>query len=168
MLGEQAARRMRSASAIGSRRMRAFTLLEILIVLAILGVVSAIAYPKYQDYRERVRVNQAITDIRAIDTMLRVYMTDYLVPPDSLAAVGQEGKLDPWGRPYEYLRLQGVKGVAGKARKNKNLVPLNSDFDLYSVGKDGESSGPLTAKASRDDVILANDGRFVGLASDYE
>jgi general secretion pathway protein G len=47
-------------------------------------------------------------------------------------------------------------------------VPINSDFDLYSLGKDGKSAGPLTALASRDDVILANDGRFVGLASDYE
>jgi general secretion pathway protein G len=36
------------------------------------------------------------------------------------------------------------------------------------MGKDGKSAGPLTAKQSRDDVLRANDGRFVGLASDYE
>jgi general secretion pathway protein G len=95
-------------------------------------------------------------------------MNDNRTPPDSLSAVGQGGKLDPWGRPYEYLRLEGVKGVAGKARKNKSLVPLNSDFDLYSKGKDGESVGPLTSPVSRDDVLRANDGGFIGLASEYE
>jgi general secretion pathway protein G len=47
-------------------------------------------------------------------------------------------------------------------------VPINSDYDLYSVGKDGVSSGPLTAGPSRDDVIRANDGGFFGLARDYE
>jgi general secretion pathway protein G len=56
----------------------------------------------------------------------------------------------------------------GKSRKNKNLTPINSYFDLYSKGKDGLSTLPLTAKASRDDVILANDGAFIGLASNYD
>jgi len=36
------------------------------------------------------------------------------------------------------------------------------------MGKDGASVPPLTAKASRDDIIRANDGRFIGLASDYD
>lgn len=55
----------------------------------------------------------------------------------------------------------------GQARKDRNLVPINTEFDLYSSGKDGESRGPLTAKASRDDVVVARDGSFVGLAKDF-
>jgi general secretion pathway protein G len=55
----------------------------------------------------------------------------------------------------------------GKARKDKNLVPINSEFDLYSAGRDGDTLPPLVAKPSRDDVVRANDGRFVGLASTY-
>jgi general secretion pathway protein G len=148
---------------------RGFTIIEILVVLAIVSVLASIALPRYQDYQERVRVNSAITDIRAINAALRLYMTDNKEPPASLATVGQAGKLDPWGRPYQYLNIAGAsKSVIGKARKNKNLVPINSDFDLYSLGKDGESAGPLTAGPSRDDVVLANDGKFVGLAKDYE
>ena len=148
---------------------RGFTIIEALIVLAIVSVLASIALPKYQDYQERVRVNTAITDIRAINTALRLYMTDNKEPPTSLATVGQANKLDPWGRPFEYLNIASApKSAIGKARKNKNLVPINSDFDLYSLGKDGVSAGPLTAGQSRDDVVLANDGRFVGLAKDYE
>jgi general secretion pathway protein G len=147
---------------------RGVTIVELLIVIGILGVVAAIALPRYADYRERIRITQAKQDIAVINAQVKVYMNDNRTPPDSLSAVGQGGKLDPWGRPYEYLRLEGVKGVAGKARKNKSLVPLNSDFDLYSKGKDGESVGPLTSPVSRDDVLRANDGGFIGLASEYE
>jgi general secretion pathway protein G len=53
----------------------------------------------------------------------------------------------------------------GQARKDRFLVPLNDDYDLYSMGKDGTSSPPLTAKVSQDDIIRANNGSYVGLAS---
>jgi general secretion pathway protein G len=52
-------------------------------------------------------------------------------------------------------------------RRDKNLVPINTDFDLYSVGKDGVTVSPLTAAQSRDDVVRANDGTFIGLGEDY-
>jgi general secretion pathway protein G len=46
-------------------------------------------------------------------------------------------------------------------------VPINTDFDLYSVGPDGNTQPPLTAPVSRDDIVRANDGRFIGKAEDY-
>ncbi len=55
----------------------------------------------------------------------------------------------------------------GKPRKDRFLHPINSDYDLYSMGKDGESVEPLTAKKSHDDVIRANDGSFVGLSVEF-
>ncbi len=143
-----------------------FTLVELLIAVAIVALLAAIALPAYSDYMERARVNQAIADIRMLNVMLRKYEDDHHAVPVGLAAVGAAGKLDPWGRPYVYLKL-GAPSAAGKARKNKNLVPINSDFDLYSEGKDGASLPPLTAKPSLDDVVLANDGGFAGIAVDY-
>ena len=75
---------------------------------------------------------------------------------------------DPWDNPYEYLNVQSnAPGTKGKRRKDKNLVPINSDYDLYSCGPDGVSVPPLTAMASRDDIIRANNGAFVGVAADY-
>ena len=71
---------------------------------------------------------------------------------------------DPWGHAYQYLNHATAKGK-GAFRKDKRIVPINTDYDLYSMGKDGQSVAPLTAKASRDDIVRANDGRFVGLAS---
>jgi len=147
-------------------RLTGFTLVELLVAILIVAIAAAIALPSYSNYRERVKIGQAITDIGALNTSARHYMIDNRVPPPSLAAIGAAGKLDPWGNAYVYLDLT-TAGI-GKARKNKNLVPINSDFDLYSIGKDGLSNLPLTTPVSRDDVILANDGRFIGQASKYE
>lgn len=142
------------------------TLIELMIALAIIGVLASIAIPAYEDYVEEARVAQAVTDISAVSILIQAYWEDERAYPDSLADVGEGGKLDPWDNPYQYTNLT-QKGSTGKARKDKNLVPLNSDFDLYSMGKDGKSSSPLTAAASKDDILRANDGRFIDLASKY-
>lgn len=148
-------------------RARGFTIVELMLGIAILGVLVGIAYPSYQQYTERVRVAQAIIDIQGISASVEAYSNDNRKYPADLNEVGKSGMKDPWGNAYQYTNLGAAKGV-GKARKNKNLVPINSDFDLYSMGKDGASVSPLTAKASRDDIVRANNGRFVGLASDYD
>ena len=135
--------------------------------LVILGVLVVIALPAYANYRERVRIAQAVIDIKGIESQIKNYALENRALPDTLSHVGRAGMLDPWGNSYHYTNLEAAKGK-GSARKNKNLVPINSDFDLYSSGKDGASVSPLTAKASRDDIVRASDGRFVGLASDYD
>jgi general secretion pathway protein G len=148
-------------------RSRGFTVIELMLGMAIVALLAGIAYPSYQRYSERARVAQAVIDIGSISAAVKAYAVDNLSYPGDLDEVGKGGMKDPWGNPYQYTNLDEIKGK-GKARKNKNLVPINSDFDLYSMGKDGASKGPLTAKASRDDIVRANDGRFVGLASDYD
>ena len=75
--------------------------------------------------------------------------------------------MDPWGNQYQYLNIRAAGPGKGPFRKDGKLNPLNSDFDLFSVGKDGDSVGSLAAKKSRDDVVRAKNGAFVGLAEDY-
>ena len=86
--------------------------------------------------------------------------------PDTLDQVGYGDNRDPWGNPYQYLNFDDAKGK-GKQRKDRFLVPINTFFDLYSMGKDGSSVSPLTAKQSQDDIIWANDGEYVGPAADF-
>lgn len=146
---------------------RGFTFIELMIGLAILGVLASIATPMYQNYRERIRVNTAASDIAALSAAIKLYRTDERRLPVSLAEIGSGSKLDPWGRPYRYRDLTTEEG-RGSSRKDKRLNPLNSDFDLYSVGKDGDTRLSLSPTVSRDDVIRARDGRFIGLARDFD
>jgi general secretion pathway protein G len=46
-------------------------------------------------------------------------------------------------------------------------VPINTYFDLYSMGADGQTTLSLSSTQSQDDVIWANDGTYLGLGSNY-
>lgn len=146
---------------------RGFTFIEALLVLVIVGILLAISIPSFERYIERSRVVESTVDIGAMQKKIRDHGMSKGALPDDLADVGYGGKLDPWGRTYEYLNLRNMKGN-GKARKDKSLAPLNSDFDLYSAGRDGVSEASLANKASRDDIVRARDGRFVGLAEEFD
>jgi len=98
-------------------------------------------------------------------------MEDLNALPDDPATINFGNLLpltDPWGNPYRYLRLYNRPANQNNARKDHNLHPINSDFDLYSMGPDGQSNKPLQSQKSRDDIIRANDGAFVGKASVYD
>ena len=145
---------------------RGFTLVELLIVMAIILTISAIAVPSLQAALDDARIARAVADIHTIETDIEAYEVQHGYLPNSLADIGDDQLVDPWGNPYQYLNFALAKGK-GKMRKDRFLVPLNSDYDLYSMGKDGESVPPITAKESQDDIIRANDGSLVGLASQY-
>lgn len=143
-----------------------FTLVEMLMTLAVIAVITMIAIPYYEDYVERGKVTIAAVDINAMAIKIEQFYTEEQRYPDSLDDIGEGDKLDPWENPYEYTNLLAAKGK-GSARKDKKLNPLNSDFDLFSKGKNGVFKTQISNKDSLDDVIRANDGRFVGLAEDY-
>jgi general secretion pathway protein G len=148
------------------RRTAGFSLLDLMLAAGVLGILVAIALPSFGRYVARANTSAAIADIGKIRMAIGTYAMNSGGPPTNLAAIGMGDMLDPWGRPYVFLSFDGLMGK-GKMRKDKNLVPINTQYDLYSVGPDGDSVPPLTAKPSRDDIVMANDGRFIGLASDY-
>ena len=143
-----------------------FTLIELLITIAIIFTLAAIAIPNLLAAVNQARIAKAVGDIRAIGDELEAYnLTNYQYP-NTLADIGRDTFPDPWGNAYQYLNFANTKGK-GAMRKDRFLVPINTYFDLYSMGQDGKSVPPLTAKASKDDIIWANDGDFIGLASQY-
>jgi general secretion pathway protein G len=142
------------------------TLLEMIFVLAIIGTLVALAQAGYSSYRNTVAIAQAVSDIESISTAIgHGTLTEGFPPPPTLASIGMDGMLDPWGNPYQYINHSTTP--KGHWRKDRFVVPINSDYDLYSMGPDGQSAGPLTANASQDDIIRANDGAYVGPASGY-
>lgn len=152
-----------------TRRLQSgISLLELMIVLVCVSLLSSLAVPVYDRYIQRAKVSRAIGDISGIGVEIEKFRlrNQDRVPAD-LLELGIDIPDDPWGRPYVFLNIIDGNPGKGAVRKDGQLNPLNSDYDLYSRGRDGDSKAPLNAKASRDDIVRANDGGFIGLGEDY-
>ena len=175
---------------------RGLTLLELLIVIAIIGILSGIAVPFYFGQVEKARVIKATAELENLQMEITNFELDYNRLPETLEDVNSSGLTDPWGNSYRYLNFASIeadsgeeedpdsgknkKGKAkGKAKKGETeaensirLDPfntaLNSDYDLYSCGKDGKSAAPIDDPLSKDDIVRSRDGAYIGLASQYE
>ena len=172
-------------------RSRAFTLVEVVIVLTIAGVLAAVAGTRYVKFIEKARVARSVAELQAISRGLDALKIDGGALPESLADADLGATLDPWGNAYEYLKIAGTLpgGLAAndarsglpdvaaapagggapapRPRKDRFLVPINKDYDLYSRGADGQSETQLDRKVSRDDVIRAANGSYFGLAENF-
>ena len=184
-----------------------FTLIELMVVVAILEILAAISGSKYLEYVEKARVARSIAEMRGIARTIDALLADGGNVPDSLAELGVDGLLDPWDSAYYYLRIEGQlplgisqtrtplplvsasppdhpsgdgassnpgtgDGGGGSiaiasARKDRFMVPINSDYDLYSAGRDGATQPTLQTPVSRDDVIRGGDGSYYGLAERF-
>lgn len=75
-------------------RPKAFTLIELLIVVAIIGILAAIAVPNFLNAQVRAKVSRALADMRSIWTALEMYRADnntYMMGPGGLAnAIGSD------------------------------------------------------------------------------
>ncbi|MEJ2566523.1 MAG: type II secretion system protein GspG [Gammaproteobacteria bacterium] len=135
-----------------------FQLIELLIALAVISLLAIIAVPSYSRYRDKADNAIATADIVAISQAVERYYVDYHAYPDSLNQVNMDTM---------QANIASGTNNTGTYRKDKFLHPINTDYDLYSMGKDGATQTPLTAGVSQDDIVRANNGAYIGLASDY-
>ncbi len=122
---------------------RGFTLMEILVVLAIIGILVSIATGVYVSRVDDARITRARADIQAIEAALDIFRLDnFRYPsnaeglrtlverPDNPDILWPQGgymrrlPMDPWNRPYLY-RNPG----------------RNSEVDIYTLGRDGRDGG---------------------------
>lgn len=149
------------------RESAGFTVLELIIVVAVLLVIAAIAVPNMLQAVYSARCARAVGDIRTIGDSLITYQVSNAAPANTLSDVGYSDQMDPWGHPYQYLNLFGVEPTPPLARVDDLLVPVNMNFDLYSMGEDGLSAPSITDPTSQDDIIWTGDGSNIGMASNY-
>lgn len=126
-----------------------FTLVELLVVLAILGLLVAIATPQVLKYLSKAKADTAQIEIKSLSTALDLFLVDngrYPTQQEGLAALvspptglsswsgpylkSTSVPLDPWGHPYQY-RIPGQ----------------NSEYDLYTLGPEG--TGGVAAAGSQ-------------------
>jgi len=156
-----------------------FTFTELLITLVIAAILASIAIPMFgsaapncdsPDARQgplmRAKLAQVTGDIGRIHMVLDRFELSYNRYPDNLSQVGLGDLTDPWGNPYRYLVVFGRNDV-GPVRKDHNLKPVNTGYDIYSMGPNGVSASPFTSTPGKDDIVMANDGDYFGLACQY-
>lgn len=126
-----------------AKRQRGFTLIELMVVLAILGVLAALIVPNVLDRADDARGTAARADVNNLMQALKLYRLDnqrypaaeqglqalVVKPSTGPAPVNWKPYLDklpndPWGRPYQYMN-PGVKG----------------EVDVLSLGADGQPGG---------------------------
>ena len=124
-------------------RKAAFTLIELMVVIVILGILATLIVPKILDRPEQARRVKAKVQIASLQSALSLFKADtgrYPATAEGLGALVADpgvrgwkeggylegGKVpqDPWGRAYVYL-----------------CPGSHSDYDLKSVGRDGEDGG---------------------------
>lgn len=124
--------------------------------------------PAYSAYRVRIQNSEAIASICTLAAEIERFRSGNAGSlPETLVQLPVSVPKDPWGNDYVYTPLEGDKANPGNARWDKNLKPINVDFDLYSAGADGRTNRKITHKDALDDIIRANGGSYVGLADDY-
>ncbi|HEY9532022.1 MAG TPA: type II secretion system major pseudopilin GspG [Burkholderiales bacterium] len=127
---------------MGPKKIRGFTLLELLVVVVIIGLLAGFVAPRYFGQVGKSELAVAKAQIDALEKALDQYRLDTgRYPPTELGLTALVDKpaaepkwagpylrkavpLDPWGKPYLY-KAPGEKG----------------DFDLVSYGKDGQPGG---------------------------
>ena len=118
---------------------KAFTLIELLLVMVILVVLAAVVVPKFAGRSEQARIAAATTDVSAIDQAMEIFEQDagrYQTNEEGLSAlVTQPSNVRAWHGPYI------KKGIPvdpwGNAYVYKYPGALGEGFDLYSTGPDG-------------------------------
>lgn len=109
---------------------RGFTLIEIMVVVAIIAILAALIVPQVMGRPDEARIVAARHDVGAIMQALKLYRLDhkrYPTQQEGLKALAKHLErlpADPWGNPYQYL----VPGVHG-------------EVDVFSYGADGAPGG---------------------------
>lgn len=148
---------------------RGFTLVELIMVVAVLGVLSAMAIPSFSAYFKTAKVAACAADLRTIEKAVASYMIENnAMPPNlSVAGMGNAGSLkDPWHNNYNYIphAVPTIPNDPVALLDISGANVLNTDYDLYSMGEDGASNlDPTVDTTTLDDIARSNDGSFVGV-----
>jgi prepilin-type N-terminal cleavage/methylation domain-containing protein len=143
-----------------------FTLVELLVVCAIIVILVTLALPILKEFVDHARGARAKSELRLLETEIADYQVQYGVLPANLTAINRGTLNDPWGHGYVYYKI--VDEVDPLAR-NLFGIHLNGDFDLCSKGKDGltEVEVFFGGGTGKDDLLRGGDGAFLGLGEDW-
>ena len=130
---------------------RAFTLIELLIVVAIIAILAAIAVPNFLEAQTRSKVSRVKADMRSMETAMEAYRVDYnRYVPDNFP--GQRTDVESYNRlttPVAYITsvpisaFNEVNVEAGKKYFEYWLGGIDQSTGQYILDPGGEETGIL-------------------------
>ncbi len=123
-----------------------FTLIELLIVIAIIGIVAAIAIPNLLTALQKGKQKATMGDMKSLGNAIESYMTDnYFVPQ---GAEGPVTSIEVNLEPFYIKVLPAVDGWGGAVQYSRGTGADNDLYSLYSYGRDRTSEGTWDTNAS--------------------
>jgi type IV pilus assembly protein PilA len=121
-----------------------FTLIELMIVVAIIGILAAIAIPAYQDYTIRSQVSEGSVLADGVKTALTEFYNNKGTWPTVAASAGLEGSASINGKYVSQVDVEGVPGViqatfssTGNQSANAKINGMVLAFSGYAASGDG-------------------------------
>ncbi|HFB1831632.1 TPA: pilin, partial [Neisseria gonorrhoeae] len=141
---------------------KGFTLIELMIVIAIVGILAAVALPAYQDYTARAQVSEAILLAEGQKSAVTEYYLNNGIWPENNGDAGVASSSSIKGKYVKEVKV--AKGVvtAQMASSNVNKEIKDKRLSLWARRQDGSvkwfCGQPVTrTDKANDDVTDAND-----------
>jgi len=137
------------------RNQKGFTLIELLIVVAIIGIIAAIAIPNLLNAIDRGKQKRTMADLRSIGTSVEAYSIDNNVYPVVATMALLEAEIEPL-----YIRTAPTKD--GWSR-TFTATAVTGEYTVCSGGKDGGACTTAASGATQafNDAITFANGQFV-------